>query len=87
MFSFHEGNSITLFCNVLSGYEEDISILWFNSSAPYKPMQSGRQLDLTNLIHLGNKQRVTFEYWCNATNSEGTTRSKIVTVVVVSKGI
>ena len=85
-FFYRTGHPIVLTCEVLAGYEKGINILWFNNSGSDKHFYSGRELDLTNVIKTENAQSVTLQYWCIATNSDGSIRSKNVTVFVVSRG-
>lgn len=67
------------------GDEEDIKIEWYSSK------QSGiihetRKLDLSGRELKDSESSYTAEYWCVATNSDGTGRSQNVTVLVVSRG-
>ena len=82
---FPLGESIILTCEVSVGDEEDIKIEWYSSKRS-GIIDKTKKLDLSGHKLTDSESSYTAEYWCVATNSDGTGRSQNVTVLIVSPG-
>ena len=67
------------------GDEEGIKIGWYSSKRS-GIIDKTKKLDLSGHELTDSESSYTAEYWCVATNSDGTGRSQNVTVLIVSSG-